>query len=125
MAGKRIEPMDIKQLITLKQQGVSNRKCALILKISRNTVNDYTSLFERLGYSFQELLAMDNATLKSLAAPQSEVSQERYEQLASYFDYFLSELKKPGCTLLTLWHQYREKHPDGYGYTQFTHHFNL
>jgi transposase len=125
MAGKRIEPMDIKQLITLKQQGVSNRKCAQILKISRNTVNDYASLFERLGYSFQDLLVMDNATLKALAAPQSEVSQERYEQLASYFDYFLSELKKPGCTLLALWHQYREKHPDGYGYTQFTHHFNL
>lgn len=125
MAGKRIEPMDIKQLITLKLQGVSNRKTAKILKISRNTVNDYTSFFERLGYSLQDLLAMDDATLRALSAPQSEISQERYEQLASYFDYFLSELKKPGCTLLTLWYQYKEKHPEGYGYTQFTRHFNL
>lgn len=78
MAGKRIEPMDIRQLITLKIQGVSNRRTAKILKISRNTVNDYTGLFERLGYSYQELLTMDDNALRGLSAPQSEVSQERY-----------------------------------------------
>ena len=100
MAGKRIDIMDLKQLITLKKQGVSNRKAAQILQLSRNTVNDYTRLLEGLNYSYEGLLALEDRVLKELCAPQSEVSQERYEELASYFDYFLTELKKPGCTLL-------------------------
>ena len=29
------------------------------------------------------------------------------------------ELKKPGVTLQLLHVEYRERHPDGYGYTQF------
>ena len=125
MAGKRIEVMDIKQLLTLKKQGISNRKAAQILQISRNTVNGYTKLFDETDYSYEELLKLTDAALRELCAPQSEVSQNRYEQLAGYFDYFLAELKKPGCTLLTLWHWYLQKHPEGYAYTQFTRHYNL
>jgi len=125
MAGKRIDIMDLKQLITLKKQGVSNRKAALILQLSRNTVNNYIRLLEGLSYSYEGLLGLEDQVLKELCASQSEVSQERYEQLASYFDYFLTELKKPGCTLLALWHWYVAKHSGGYAYTQFTRHYNL
>jgi DNA-binding CsgD family transcriptional regulator len=44
--GKRIEMMDLRQLITLKKEGISNRKVARLLQISRNTVNGYTQLLE-------------------------------------------------------------------------------
>lgn len=124
MAGKRIEIMDLKQLITLKKQGISNRKAAKMLHISRNTVNDYMGLFDGLGCSYEELLALDEASLKERFTSQSEISQPRYEQLASCFDYFFKELKKPGCTLLTLWHWYQQKYKDAYAYTQFTYHYN-
>ena len=125
MAGKRIDIMDLKQLITLKKQGVSNRKAAQILHLSRNTVNEYTQTLDGLQYSYEGLLALEESVLRELCAPQTEVSQERYEQLANYFDYFSTELKKPGCTLLTLWHWYQEKQSNGYAYTQFTRHYNL
>jgi transposase len=124
MAGKRIETMDLRQLILLKQQGLSNRKVADLLQISRNTVNGYTSIFERTGHTFEQLLRLDDLALKEMCAPESEVSPERYESLASQFEYFLNELRKPGCTLLTLWSEYCQKHSNPYGYTQFTHHYN-
>lgn len=124
MAGKRIDTMDLRQVILLKKQGISNRKVAQLLQISRNTVNGYTSLFERCGLSYDELLSMEEAALKELSSPASEISAARYEALAKKFEYFLTELKKPGCTLLTLWNEYREKQPNPYGYTQFTHHYN-
>src|SRR5690606_31557400 len=110
MAGKRIEIMDLRQLITLKKQGLSNRKTASLLQISRNTVNAYTQVLENLPYGYDQLLALSEVELKELCAPESEVSADRYEQLASQFEYFSAELKKPGCTLLTLWHEYRQKH---------------
>ena len=125
MAGKRIETMDLRQLINLKNQGLSNRKIADLLQISRNTVNSYIQAFESHAYSYDQLLSLDDLELKELCAPESEVSSDRYEALASQFEYFSTELKKPGCTLLTLWQEYRQKHPQSYGYTQFTHHYNL
>lgn len=124
MAGKRIEMMDLRQLILLKKQGFSNRKIGRLLQISRNTVNDYVQSFEYMGQSYEQLLALEDAALKELCAPGSEPSRERYEQLTSQFEYFSQELKKPGCTLLTLWHEYRQQAGEGYGYTQFVHHYN-
>jgi hypothetical protein len=29
------------------------------------------------------------------------------------------ELKRPGVNLMVLWDEYREAHPDGYGYSRF------
>ncbi|MFM1744441.1 MAG: hypothetical protein RLZZ630_378 [Bacteroidota bacterium] len=124
MAGKRIEMIDLKQLISLKERGISNRKAADLLQISRNTINSYTSMFEGSGLSYGQLLDMDEGLLNELCAPQSEVSLARYEKLAGQFTYFSNELKKPGCTLLTLWNEYRHKESTPYGYTQFTHHYN-
>lgn len=125
MAGKHIEIMDLRQLITLKKQGLSNRKVGEMLHISRNTVNGYTRLFEGLNYSYDTLLTLEDAALEELCRPQSEIVQGKYEQLASYFTYFMTELKKPGCTLLALWHWYKQRHDDGYAYTQFTRHYKL
>ncbi|MEO8471581.1 MAG: hypothetical protein ABI477_05285 [Chryseolinea sp.] len=117
--------MDLRQLITLKKQRVSNRKAAQVLHLSRNTVNEYTQILDGLPRSYDGLLALEESVLRELFVPQSEVLRERYEQLLGYFDYFLTEFKKPGCTLLTLWHWYQEKHSNGYAYTQFTKHYNL
>jgi transposase len=124
MAGKRIETMDFRQLILLKKQGHSNRKVARLLRIGRNTVNGYTDLLKASGLSFDELLSRDDLALKELCVPESEVSTARYDALARQFEYFFKELKKPGCTLLTLWNEYRQRQSHAYGYTQFTHHYN-
>jgi transposase len=34
-----------------------------------------------------------------------------------------SELRRPGVTLMLLWVEYRERNPDGYGYSQFCYHY--
>ena len=117
--------MDLRQLIILKKQGLSNRKIGELLQICRNTVNGYVQVIEDLSHDYDHLLTLDDLALKELCAPESEVSADRYEALAGRFEYFATELKKPGCTLLTLWNEYRQKELGGYGYTQFTHHYNL
>ncbi|WP_342663075.1 helix-turn-helix domain-containing protein, partial [Flexithrix dorotheae] len=43
MANK-LDPMDLKQIITLHLDGLSNRKIGKTLGISRNTVNQYMAL---------------------------------------------------------------------------------
>ena len=55
MAGQRIDIMDLRQLIQLKRKGLSNRKVAEALGVSRNTVNTYVQAFEKHELSYDQL----------------------------------------------------------------------
>lgn len=124
MAGNRIDTMDLKQLIRLKCSGMSNRKIATSLGISRNTVNQYTCLFQGHQLEYEQLLTLSDKDLDDLFSATSEVDTSRFAELAQYFEYFGRELKKLGCTKEALWKSYRSKHPEGYGLSQFNHHVN-
>jgi len=124
MAGKRINIMDLRQLIQLKSKGLSNRKVAEALGRSRNTVNSYVQTFEAHELSYRQLEKLSEADLAGLFPQADAKDGGRYEQLAAYFPEFVGELRKTGCTLQVLWRRYLQDHPDGYRYTQFVHHFN-
>lgn len=55
MAAKRIDIMDLRQLLQLKHKGISNRKIADLLAINRNTVNDYIRVCDEHALSYQQL----------------------------------------------------------------------
>lgn len=124
MAGQRINIMELKQLIRLKKEGYSNRKIADLLHVSRNTVNEYVRIFSAHGLSFDALMKMNDQSLNNLFPCVTEVESYRYVTLSNRFTYFQKELRKPGCTLHTLWKEYIFLHPDGYMYSQFCYHFN-
>lgn len=124
MAAKRIDIMDIRQLLQLKNKGLSNRKTAKTIGLHRNSVNHYVRLFKASGKSYESLLLIPDQGLLELFPTPGTTDKNKYEDLSSYFSYFHSELKKPGCTRQVLWNEYLCKHPQGYGYTQFNVHFN-
>ncbi len=124
MASKRIEIVDIRQLIQLKEQGLSNRKAAAIIGIHRNSVNPYVRLFKASGKSYKDLLLLSDQELYALFPAPVTTQKKKYEELSSRFEYFRRELKKTGCTRQVLWKAYLLQHPDGYCYTQFNEHFN-
>ena len=96
MARNRKDIMDIKQVLLLKEKGYSNRKTASYLGISRNTVNEYVKYFNGLDNDYGELLAMDEAKLKSLFPNSDSKDRNRYETLSSKFDYYQKKLTKTG-----------------------------
>ena len=61
-----LDPMNLKQIISLHLDELSNRKIGATLEISRNTVNTYMRLFKANGTSLKELLTLDNAGLEKL-----------------------------------------------------------
>src|SRR5690625_981201 len=123
MAGQRIDIMDLRQLIQLKSKGMSNRKVAEALGVSRNTVNDYVNTFSEHKLSYQQLGDYTDAEFAELFPSHDYKDTERYEQLIGYFPHYANELQKTGCTLQTLWKEYLEVHPAGYRYTQFVNYF--
>jgi len=88
----------------LQAQGHSIRAISRTTGVHRKTVTEYLS-----GVRLQ-----DETTAKD----------ERLSALASYFPYFDRELSRVGVTRQLLWEEYREVHPDGYGYTQFCEHYS-
>ena len=116
--------MELRQLIQLKRKGLSNRKVAEVLGVSRNTINSYVRAFSEHELSYPQLEKLSERELGGLFPQTDSKDTKRYEQLAGYFPTFAVELRKTGCTLQTLWKSYLADHPNGYHYTQFVHHFN-
>ena len=85
MANK-LDPIDLKQIITLHNNDVSNRSIGKHLGISRNTVNSYIRLISASSYSLNELLVMDNAKLEDLFTAHTTIKNERFNELTTYFD---------------------------------------
>ena len=123
MAAKKVDIMELRQLLLLKEKGESNRSCEKLLGIHRNTINHYVRMFRISGLNYASLLEYDDKSLNDLFPTSEGINTARYSVLSDYFTYFEREMKKPGCTREALWREYLRKHPDGYGYSQFNEHF--
>ena len=122
MAAKKVDVMELKQLLQLKEKGESNRSCEKMLGIHRNTINHYVRLFRASGLGYCVLLEYEDKALMEMFPARETLNTARYSILSGYFTYFEGELKKTGCTRETLWREYIQKHTDGYGYSQFNEH---
>ncbi len=124
MAANRIGIMDIRQIIQLKIKQCSNRKIADLTGIHRNSVNAYVQLIKAADISYEQLSDYSDEELLELFPIARTTDKVRYERLSENFEYYRKELKKTGCTKLTLWEEYRNRYADGYGRSQFNEHLN-
>ncbi|MEC4115323.1 sigma factor-like helix-turn-helix DNA-binding protein, partial [Myroides pelagicus] len=99
MANK-LDPMDLKQIITLHLDGYSNRKIASTLSISRNTVNTYMQLFTASEYSLEQLLSFEALQLSELFSSVTLVDTQRHNELMLYFETVNKARNHPGFTFL-------------------------
>jgi len=123
MSGTAIEMSKVKQVIRMYESGVSIKGISRKLGISRNTVKEYLRKINHQNLSPPELLEKDTPELEGMFVA-SVYTTEKYLQLESQFPYFEKELKRTGVTRQLLWHEYKEKYSDGYGYSQFCNHFS-
>lgn len=114
--------VNVKHLLRLKLEGHSNRSISRQLALDRKTVTRYVQFFEAQSHSYEELLSWSDANLDALFAKPSNKRLKKYEALSKQFSYYERELKRPGATYLSLWQEYKQGYPDGYGYNQFKHH---
>ena len=118
-----LDPMDLKQIITSYNDGLSNRQIGKLLNISRNTVNTYIQLFKACDHGFAELLKMGNTQLNELFTSHTTINNSRFEQLALYFDKVNKGRNHPGFTFRFHYNEYRQEVAKPYSYTQFMEHY--
>ena len=66
MAGQRIDLMEIRALIQLKQKKLSNHKVASALGVGRKTVDSYVKRFATAGLGYDELSTLEEKDLMDL-----------------------------------------------------------
>lgn len=118
-----LDPMDLKQIITLHIDNLSNREIAEMLNISRNTINTYIRLFKACDYSFDELLKMETAQLQELFTSSTTIDNDRYNELMLFFETINKSIKHPGFTFLYHYNEYENQSQKPYSYTQFMEHY--
>lgn len=121
---KKLDPMDLKQIITLHLDGLSNRNISKTLGISRNTVNSYMQLFNASTWNLRELLGQDEASLNKLFPAKTTINNERFDVLIKYFEKVNLARKHPGFTFLYHYQEYKSSVDNPYSYTQFMEHYN-
>lgn len=109
----------IKEVLRLYYScGLSHKKISKALGCSHGSVAEYIHRAQAAGFTWPLPDDLDDAKLEQrLFPPHTKVQRKSRPQPDCI--YIHTELKKKGVTLLQLWAEYREEHPNGYGLTQF------
>jgi len=98
-------------------EGLSRRQVAAALGVPYTTVADHLVRAQVAGMSWPLPDGMDDAALEArlfVTQPAAAMSRPTPDWGAVH-----KELRRKSVTLLLLWMEYREQHPDGYQYSQF------
>jgi transposase len=124
MANNPINMSKIRQILRLHWQGRSKLMIANQTGVSRNTLKKYIKEFERSGLSYAEVNDLSDKDLEDLfVKPEEKSLNPKLQAMFSLFPGMDKELKRKGVTRFLLWEDYRRKHPDGYGQSQFKKYF--
>lgn len=98
-------------------EGLSRRQVAAASGVPVMTVSGYIRRATLAGLGWPLPDGLDDVALEAVLFPPTAPSTVARAQ--PDFAYVHAELKKKAVTLMLLWVEYREEHPDGYGYSQF------
>lgn len=121
MSQKPIAMEQLKQILQLKNDGISIRQIARRTGISRNSVRKYLGLLD--DDEHQDLTSKELSD-KAYNNDVLEHNGQKLHELIQHFSYASSELAKTGVTRQLLWNEYLQQYPDGYGYSQYCYHLN-
>ena len=117
----KIKRMDqIRQILETYIATSSLKATARRLQVSKNTVKVYVRLGQSHTKDLSQLLLLPDSELQPVFYPSKDAAcLDRQAVFDSNLDYWIKELRRVGVSRYLLWQEYRQKHPDGYGYSQF------
>src|ERR1039457_1901704 len=129
MANRRLPMRKIKEVLRLRFEcNLSEREIARSCQVSRTTVTEYLRRAAIARLTWTEASALGEVQIverlfpvvppverTSLVQRPAPDYQDVYNQLRTY--------RKFNLTLIQLWVEYKDAHPDGYQYSQFCEHY--
>ncbi len=98
--------------------GLSRRQVGLATGLPYTTVADHLARARAAGLGWPLPDGLDDAALEARLFSSAALPPGPARPLPDWADVH-RELRRKGVTLQLLWFEYKERHPDGYQYTQF------
>jgi transposase len=111
---RRTDMLKAREILRLKKAGLSLRDIAESCSCGKTTVSEVLERAEKANIKWP--LDLNDKKLMSLLYPPTQREDKLPEPDMEYVFY---EMKKKGLTLMLLWEEYKEVHPDGIMYSQF------
>ncbi|MBI2859660.1 MAG: IS21 family transposase [Chloroflexi bacterium] len=127
MTNKRLPMRKIKEVLRLKYVcGLGEREIAQSCRIARTTVGNYLKRAEAAGLTWSVASGQTEAELESRLFLWGNSPSDPPRPLpdCQYIYDQLRDYRKVNLTLTQLWLEYKERHPDGYQYTQFCEYYH-
>jgi len=123
MAQRRIPLKRVREALRLHQEcGLSLRKTAQVLSISRPVLTEYLERCKTLNINYEKIQTMSDDELTACFS-EGKTEDPRLVFLFNKFPDYAKELSRVGVTRQLLWEEYIAATPAGYGYSQFCYHF--
>ena len=121
MPQERSDMRRVKEVLRLAHElGYSNRQIQESVRMGRTSVGEYLARAREAGVRYADVAGMGEAEVEALLFKRAEPAILRpmpdWAEVAA-------ELRKPAVTLQLVWQEYRDRHADGYSYSQFRRHY--
>ena len=113
----------IEEILRLKyEMGLTHREIARSCAVSPSTVSEWVTHAKAAGLSWPLPKGLAGEELEARLYPPSPAGNKRQIPEPDW-QHVHKERRRKRVTLSLLWIEYRQEHPDGYGYSQFCHHY--
>jgi len=118
-AKRELTMRQIRQMLRLHHEGVSAREIGRMLGAARSTIQDNLKRAQTAGLSWPLAPDITDGVLEERLFSSRGTKPGRRCRVEPDWPALVREMKRPGVNLLILWEEYRDTHPDGYGYSRF------
>jgi transposase len=118
-ANRELTMRQIREMLRLHYEGAGDRQIARTLGIARSTVQDNVKRALKAGVTWPVPVDLTDGILEQRLFANSGVKPGRRQYQEPDWATLSRELKRPGVNLMVLWEEYRQAHPEGYGYSRF------
>jgi transposase len=123
MPNRRLSMRKIRQILRLKHEaGLSDRQIAASCALPRSSIANYLERARDAGLSWPLPGELDDEALYARLFTDTAAAYQPTRPLPDW-ESVHKDLRRKGMTLQLLWEEYRQDHPDGYGYTQFCNYY--
>jgi transposase len=118
-AKRELSMRQLRYLLRLHHDGVSAREIGRRLGVARSTIQDYLKRSTAAGLKWPVPDDVGDDALERQLFGRTCAAPGVRRRTEPDWAALARELKRPGVTMMILWEEYRETHPEGYGYSRF------
>lgn len=106
--------------------GISHRQIARAVSVGRSTVDEYAEKASALGLTWAAVEQLGDNELERMFFPAAQPEQTASKQrpVPDWAEVHKELQQDRNLTLMQIWREYRQQHPDGYGFSRFHEYFS-